>query len=292
MAMPLLAMMFVFGNSTANGQSFTEGFDNVVPTDWLVQNNSSPVGTASWFTGNTLVFPAHSGAPTSYAGVNFNSGAGVATISNWLISPNRVFRNGDTIRFYTRTVSTGGFPDRLQVRLSTAGTSTRVGSNATSVGDFSNLLLDINPTYTTNGYPSEWTLQTITIAGLTVPTSGRFAFRYFVENAGPSGLNSDYIGIDTLTYSSVGPTAASVSISGRVLAAGGSGLSNAEVYLTDAYGNVLVTRTGSFGTYRINGIEAGQTVVLTINSKRFQYHPRALTLSDELTGIDFEPIDP
>ncbi len=33
--------------------------------------------------------------------------------------------------------------------------------------------------------------------------TGRFAFRYFVENGGPSGSNSDYIGIDTLTITPV-----------------------------------------------------------------------------------------
>ncbi|MBK9215519.1 MAG: carboxypeptidase regulatory-like domain-containing protein [Chloracidobacterium sp.] len=63
------------------------------------------------------------------------------------------------------------------------------------------LLLDINPTYQTGGvYPEVWTLQTVTVTGVPSPTLGRFAFRYFVENGGPTGANSNYIGIDTFAY--------------------------------------------------------------------------------------------
>ena len=69
------------------------------------------------------------------------------------------------------------------------------------VGDFTTLLLDINPTYTTTGYPNAWTQFTVTISGVGSPTPGRLAFRYFVENGGPNGANSDYIGIDTVQYS-------------------------------------------------------------------------------------------
>jgi hypothetical protein len=32
------------------------------------------------------------------------------------------------------------------------------------------------------------------------PATGRLAFRYFVENTGFSGANSDYIGIDRAVY--------------------------------------------------------------------------------------------
>src|SRR4029077_10280903 len=87
------------------------------------------------------------------------------------------------------------------------GASTNVGTTATGVGDFTTLLLDINPTYTMNGYPNVWTQFTVTLSGIASPTSGRLALRYFVENGGPSGVNSDFIGIDTLTITgSCGPT--------------------------------------------------------------------------------------
>src|SRR5687768_18370101 len=45
--------------------------------------------------------------------------------------------------------------------------STNVGTLPTDVGDFTDLLLDINPTYTTSGYPNAWTQYVVTISGVT-----------------------------------------------------------------------------------------------------------------------------
>lgn len=58
------------------------------------------------------------------------------------------------------------------------------------------MLLSVNPSLITGVYPTSWTKFTATVSGLAGPTSGRVAFRYFVTNGGPSGANSDYIGID------------------------------------------------------------------------------------------------
>jgi uncharacterized membrane protein len=167
---------------------------------WLLTNHSTPIGTTNWFQGNSQVFPSQSGVATSYIGANFNNTTGANTISNWLLTPPLALANGAMLSFWTRTVNTPAFPDRLQVRMSTNGASSNVGTTAIDVGDFITLLLDINPTYTTSGYPNAWTHFTVTLSGIASPTTGRLAFRYFVENAGPSGVNADYIGIDTVEY--------------------------------------------------------------------------------------------
>jgi len=182
-----------------------ESFNGTIPpTGWSMQNNSSaPLGATTWFQGNPAVFPAFNGATNSYAASNFQATAGTAgteTISTWLITPVVNLQNGDQVIFYTRATAPNTFPDRLQVRMSTAGTSTNVGTTNTSVGDFTNLLLEINAAQTTTGYPGTWTRFTATVSGLTSPTTGRIAFRYFVTNAGPNGANSDYIGIDQVEY--------------------------------------------------------------------------------------------
>ena len=69
----------------------TEGFDDIttlVPAGWFMQNNSQPgPGTTGWFQGNPAVFPSQSGAPNSYIAANFHNGTGVATLSNWLLTP-------------------------------------------------------------------------------------------------------------------------------------------------------------------------------------------------------------
>lgn len=177
----------------------SESFNNVAPTlpaGWAAQNLSAPVGSTGWFQGNPAVFPAQSGATNAYIGANFNNTAGTGTISNWLFAPNVTLQNGDEIEFWTRKVSPDAFPDRLELRWSANGASVNAGSTATSVGDFTTLLLSVNPTLVTGVYPLAWTRFTATVSGLSGPTSGRVAFRYFVTNGGPSGANSDYIGID------------------------------------------------------------------------------------------------
>ncbi len=231
-------------------QSYTESFDDISllgGSGWVIQNNSTPVGSISWFQGTATTatptpgpFNSYTGAANSYIGVNFNSTGSTGTISNWLITPNRTLRNGDVFTFYTRKPTIGAgqtdYPDRLEVRLSTNGASTNVGSGAAGLGDFTTLLLSINPTLTTNVYPQVWTQFTITISGLPAPTSGRIAFRYFVTGAGSLGTNSDYIGIDQVVYTPYVCPAFTMT-PGGALTGGTAG---------SAYSNSL-TQTGALG---------------------------------------------
>ncbi len=184
----------------------TEGFDDVTTlpgAGWFSQNNSSPIGTTGWFQGNDTVFTAHTGATTSYIGANFNNTTGANTISNWLLTPVINLNDGDEVSFWTRTVTGSIYPDRLEVRMSTNGSSTNVGTLPTDVGDFTTLLLSINPNLASGGYPTVWTEYPIVISGVPAATNGRLAFRYFVTNGGPTGANSNYIGIDTFTFTDV-----------------------------------------------------------------------------------------
>ena len=183
--------------------ALTEGFDDITTlpaAGWVQINHSTTIGTTGWFQGNDAVFPSQSGATNSYIGANFNNTTGTNTISNWLLTPPVTLQNGATMTFWTRTTTANPFPDRLQVRMSTNGASQNVGTTATDVGDFTTLLLDIDPTYTVGGYPEVWTQMTVTITGVPSATLGRLAFRYFVENGGPTGANSNYIGIDTFQF--------------------------------------------------------------------------------------------
>jgi len=86
------------------------------------------------------------------------------------------------------------------------------------------------------------------------------------------------------------PLAAEAVINGRVLTADGRGIRNAIISV--AGGNLtqpIFVRTGSFGYYSIEGLEAGQTYVLTINSKRFIFsNPSVVvTLEDNVSEVNF-----
>ena len=90
--------------------TLSEGFDDIsslVGMGWFMQNNSMPLGGTGWFQGNPAMFTSQSGAPNSYIAVDFNNGSGVATISNWLLTPPLQLQNGGVLTFWTRTVTPG-----------------------------------------------------------------------------------------------------------------------------------------------------------------------------------------
>lgn len=175
-----------------------ENFDDITTmTTWTMLNKSNPVGTTGWFQGNVAVFTSQAGAATSYIGANFNNTSGAGTISNWLVTPQLMLKDGDVIKFWTKN-SSPTYPDRLEVR-SSIGTSATLPSSATDTGSFTNLLLSVDPNLD-GSYPTTWTEFTITISGVGgTPVAANVAFRYFVTNGGPSGDNSNYIGIDTFS---------------------------------------------------------------------------------------------
>jgi Secretion system C-terminal sorting domain len=194
----------------------TENFDGltnpiVLPTGWVQTNQSVPVGSIGWFQGGgstaSPTFPGFNGGANGYIGCNFNSTTGSNTISNWLISPSIDVQNGDVVSFYTRKTTNPATPttmntfaDRLEFRYSENGdfTVNPAGGN-TNVGEFTNIALTINPTLALIGYPDTWTQYTYTMTGLPGITSVKFAFRYWVTLGGPTGANSDYIGIDAFS---------------------------------------------------------------------------------------------
>lgn len=186
----------------AGAATLSEDFDGGLPAGWTVVNNSAAAGTTSWFQGDPTIFAAEQGAADSYVAANFHSGAGAANLSTWLILPTQTFHNGDVLSFSTRTSDFSFFPDRLEVRFSAVG-GTDVGSGAASVGDYSTLLLSINPAQQVFGYPDVWTRYRVTLGGLAGATDGALAFRYVVDDGGPDGQNSNYIGLDSVRVSAV-----------------------------------------------------------------------------------------
>jgi len=83
------------------------------------------------------------------------------------------------------------------------------------------------------------------------------------------------------------PTAASVSVGGRVFTPDGRGLRNARVILTDASGNSRNTLSSSFGYYRFDEVEAGQTYIIQVISKQYQFQPQIVTVFDDLDNLNF-----
>ncbi len=84
-----------------------------------------------------------------------------------------------------------------------------------------------------------------------------------------------------------GPTAATTTVGGRVLTTQGNGIRNAFVMLIDSNGNARTVKTGTFGYYSFSNVEVGQTYTISVASKRFQFATRVISLSSEITDVDF-----
>ena len=85
------------------------------------------------------------------------------------------------------------------------------------------------------------------------------------------------------------PTAAGVSISGRVLDATGRGIALARLSLTDSSGNTRTALSNPFGYYSFEDVEVGQHYVLSIGHKRYVFDPsvRVINVVDEILDLDF-----
>ena len=105
--------------------------------------------------------------------------------------------------------------------------------------------------------------------------------------AGTTSSNSPFsVAGGFFTAAPVAPTAASVSVAGKVITDDGRGLRNARVVLTDAIGNSRTALTTSFGYYRFDDVAAGQTYIISVASKRFQFAPQVITVSEVIENLD------
>jgi hypothetical protein len=169
-------------------------------TGWTMQDNSGVQGT-TWFGSDGRIFSASSSTVANHSTSDTQTATTAnSTISNWLLTPPVRLQNGGRLTFYTRSSDVPSHPDRLQVRVSLNGDSADVGATPDSVGDFTTLLLDVNPNYSLNAYPGGWTQFTVTVNGLVQATTGRFAFRYLVDNGGNAAVNPGSIGIDAVQF--------------------------------------------------------------------------------------------
>jgi hypothetical protein len=209
-----LCACLLFSIAPAQAQaSFVESFDNVGTTNsgqdgpqnlisrgWIFRNQSSPKGATSWHNGYTPDVQSFWPSPQAGAGYmaveSTSTGSFGGRVSNWAILPQvSGQRAGDTLTFYVINLDSHNTPT-LQVRYSPGG-GTGTGSGADAVGDFTQVLLDINP------LPAGgWNRYSVTLPG-----SGRVALRYYITQACNSGCASAYTGIDTLSVGAPPPAA-------------------------------------------------------------------------------------
>ena len=117
--------------------------------------------------------------------------------------------------------------------------------------------------------------------------------RLITTNAANSSGGStpdEWIGVNTIVFtSSSSPTAAAVTVSGRVTDATGRGIRNAFVTILDSSGMSRTAVTNAFGYYSFSNMTAGSLYALVVSSKRhtFASGTRVVTVLDDLADVDF-----
>lgn len=95
--------------------------------------------------------------------------------------------------------------------------------------------------------------------------------------------------IDPTAVGVFAPTAAMVTVSGRVMTVKGNGIPNTRVVIADPTGNTRTAMTNSFGYYTFEDVEVGQTYLVNAFNKSYRFEQRMIMLTDELAGLDFIP---
>jgi hypothetical protein len=121
-------------------------------------------------------------------------------------------------------------------------------------------------------------------AGLTIRL--RFRTTVTANLSGPGQLEIDGVSAQS---PAIIPTAANVTLGGRVATSEGVGVSRAQVTLTDGAGNPRTVLTNPFGYYNFDGVTSGATYILTVKSKQYLFadSPRAVTVQDNIKDVDF-----
>ncbi|KXK00013.1 MAG: hypothetical protein UZ17_ACD001002287 [Acidobacteria bacterium OLB17] len=137
-----------------------------------------------------------------------------------------------------------------------------------------------------------YTITQSVIAGGGNTTSSGGTFTLSGTTGQPAAFNSGeapYILRGGFWQAELETTAAEVAVAGRILTANGAGIKNVIVTLTTANGTTFRTLSSSFGYYRFDGLQAGETCIISIASRRFTFSTttRTVTLNDSVSDLDF-----
>jgi len=96
---------------------------------------------------------------------------------------------------------------------------------------------------------------------------------------------SCWFDISNTNFTLTAPTAAGVSIEGRVTNELGFGIARMLVSFTDQNGSVRTATTSSFGYFRIDDLPTGATYVVTGTSKQYSIATQVITVTDQITDL-------
>jgi len=138
--------------------------------------------------------------------------------------------------------------------------------------------------------------ETISDAQLdSLPAGQYFLFVDSFYAAGSAGQPNRHNGAYSLNFSCTTvavPSAAGVSVGGRVIS-GNGGISRVGVSITDSRGQMRYATTNSFGFYKFDDLPAGETYLIEVSSKKYQFSnpTRIISVTENITDLDFTTIE-
>lgn len=189
----LTVLIFLFYSISAISQTFDviwvkweddmDGDNSVAGLQsrgWIILNEDGGGVTDPWFQGGTQ-FLAFDGPDSGYVASNYNGANIDGVIDQWLISPPLTVTSTDTLIFWARSPLGGATPFDDSIHIMYSASAGTTPSSFVSIGRFLVPKNDWDDFFIYN-FPSNATI--------------RFAIRYYLFEGGPTGIRSNYIGLD------------------------------------------------------------------------------------------------
>lgn len=294
----LTALFFIFLLSlsqSVNAQVVTIGqfFQQGGGKDFRFTNNTTsgtfdtvPGGSRIWFQYQFVTVPPElqgiQDATLTMTGTT-TAPASLDTNNNLVIQPVNQTVTISIIRNNPASTGSGSRTNLLTVTISgpfTPAAPNITGSPGGNSGNFSATTPDHTITFTSDFVDFSTTVSrnaALSFSGL-VPAMGINA----------NGFANSWTASGTGTFGASFPTAASTSVSGRILKENGFGLGRTNIELKDtASGTTYYAQTRGDGSFTFDSIPVGGSYILTPTRKRYIFSPNSVLVSvfDEVSGI-------
>lgn len=103
----------------------------------------------------------------------------------------------------------------------------------------------------------------------------------------PPPPNVGFLGIPDVAFGlwSLAPTAANVSVGGRVVNQSGFGVGNAIVTMARPDGTTTSVRSNNFGNFVFRDVVVGETYLISASAKRMTFDPQVVSVSDSVSDV-------
>lgn len=172
----------------------------------------------------------------------------------------------------------------------TIGKSTLLAAALLTFGAAARAQVASNPPYAIEQSVIAGGGGTGTGAGSTFSITG--AIGQAITDTSAAGSFNIKSGFFTAPPSPLAPTAALVTVGGRVVTATGRGIRNVRVSMTDASGATRTAVSGASGRFRFTDIAVGETYVFTAKGKRYDFSEptQILSVTDEGARVNFAAV--